>query len=77
MSTPQTDAFWQKQQEVFENFAELLVDDFHQADLLIQDETNFDHVTTFNRCYNLYTEFVADNIFWQQEQYLTGKLIYT
>ena len=61
MSTTQTDSFWANQQAVVEDFSRLLDEDFTKADDLIQSDENFDHINTFNACYELYKQSVKDH----------------
>ena len=60
MSTKQTDSFWSNQQAVVEDFSRLLDEDFTKADELVQSDENFDHVNTFNACYELYGRYVKE-----------------
>ena len=48
------------QQEVVANFYNLLHDDFTEADRLIQSDNNFGNIITFNACYDLYQQHIAD-----------------
>lgn len=65
-----TQTFWDNQQQVVENFYELLYTNFTEADRLIQDDENFEHVLTYNACYQLYQEHCKEQAEYDREQYL-------
>lgn len=71
MTTPQIDAYWFLQQEIVQNFADLLKENFSKADELIASDDNFDNVITYNACYTLYQQHLAQATEAHQEDYLT------
>lgn len=78
MSTQQTDAFWEEQQKIIENFDWWLDVDFYTADLLwtgYQEDKNLP-VQTYNQLHDLYTNFIKENEEVSYEEMINDSIIH-
>ena len=74
MTTIQTDAHISTQQNIVENFYQVLMDDLFEAEQVLEalDEDTSVDANTYMACRALYDQEVESDAFWQRENYLTA-----